>query len=168
MSTAPAYLNLVHQLLTVCTAMGVEPVRASTPSTLPENKGYVFLRFGADDAAALIIPKSTAAVKMCDSHIEVPADLGGAPLKKPNGRVICHVDAARADWESVITLLMGAQKRAVARPSKGASAANTSLAEMTAKLQTLGKPAVQTPVASEPIPSDILDGEESGTFTTEA
>lgn len=151
-TTIPAYLVLVSQLLETCEEMGVEPIRSSHPSTLPENTGYCFLRFGDANAAALIIPKSNTAVKLCDIHIELVEVDGWVDLRKANGRVMGHIDpAAVTDWKEIITGLFGASKRPTVRASKAASQA-TPAQDMTAflaKLQTLGTPKVAAPPVIE-------------------
>lgn len=165
-STVPAYLVLVAQLLEQCSDVGVEPIRAATPSTLPENKGYVFLRFGSDQAAALIIPKATAEVKLCDIHVDCSDLPGWVPLKKENGRVMGHIAPATADLKQIVERLIGASKRPVKRASAAASQATPDMDSFLATLATLGKPKAAQAPASQPVeepatladmPEDIAD-----------
>jgi len=157
-TTVPAYLNLVAHILETCTELGTEPTRAATTSTLPENKGYVFVRFG-EDAAAAIIPKSTGAVKLIDVHVDLSDLSCWVPLTKPNGRVLGRIDAALADWTVILPRLMGASKRAVLRAS-GQASAPADMSGFLAKLATLGKPKA-APVVQEPVlpTDDSEDGE---------
>ncbi len=164
-TTVPAYLSLVAHILETCTELGTEPTRAATTSTLPENKGYVFVRFG-EDAAAAIIPKSTGAVKLIDSHVDLSDLPCWVPLTKPNGRVLGRIDAALADWTVILPRLMGASKRPVLRASGNASQAPADMSGFLAKLATLGKPKA-APV-SEPaidVGSFLADDSEDGEFT---
>lgn len=168
-TTVPAYLVLVAQLLETCEEIGAVPLRSSHPSTLPENTGYCFLRFGDANSAALIIPKSAAAVKLCDIHILLEEVDGWVDLRKPNGRVMGHIDVASVtDWKSIITGLVGASKRPTVRASKAASSAPVvqDMAAFMAKLQSLGQPkAVEAPVpASEPA---LTSEEIMDSFTAE-
>lgn len=159
-TTAPAYMTLIAALLETCDELGLAPVRAETPSTLPENKGFVFLRFGHANAAALIVPKASAQVKLCDIHIDCSDLPGWVDLKRPNGRVMGHVDASQADWMSILMRLSGAEKRAIAR-SSGKASASESLDSLTATLKTLGtgkKPASQQ---EEPEVLHVTEAEEA-------
>jgi len=161
-ATVPAYLQLVAQLLAACDEVGATPVRASQPSTLPENSGYCFLRFGDANSAALIIPKSAASVKLCDIHIDASEADGWVPLRKPNGRVMGHIDAASVtDWKQIIGLLVGASKRPTVRASKAASQA-TPVADMDAflaKLQQLGAPVRAEDMHGPTAPASEADSE---------
>lgn len=157
-TAVPAYLSLVARCLELCEEMGQEPVRAGTTSTLPENKNYVFVRFGSDDAAALIIPKSVGEVKACDIHIDLSGEVGWLPLSKPNGRVMGRIDLSVADLSVVLLALVGASKRPVKRGGKAAASGTASQADMDAflaKLQTMGKP--KQPAASEPTPVPTVE-----------
>ena len=153
-STVPAYLNLVAHILATCEELGAEPTRAATPSTLPENKGYVFVRFG-EGAAAAIIPKSTGQVKLIDVHVDLSDLPGWVPLTKPNGRVIGRIDASTADWSQILPRLMGASKRPVQRASGTASSQTADMSAFLAKLQTMGKP--KAPV-SGPVHDPVAQG----------
>ena len=159
-STVPAYLALVASILEECTEIGAEPTRAGTSSTLPENKGYVFVRFG-EDAAAVIVHKSTGAVKLIDSHVDLSDLPCWVPLTKPNGRVLGRIDAALADWSQILPRLVGASKRPVARASGSASSQPADMTAFLAKLATLGKPKAQ-PVGqfeTEMVEEESVDGE---------
>jgi hypothetical protein len=153
-TTVPAYLNLVASILELCTELGVEPIRAATTSTLPENKGYVFVRFGSADAAAIIIPKSTGAVKLIDVHVDLSDMACWVPLAKPNGRVLGRIDAALATWADILPRLFGASKRPVQRASQAASSTTADMSAFLAKLQTMGKPKAQ------PVELQVVDSEE--------
>lgn len=144
-TAVPAYLTLVASILAQCEELGAEPIRASTPSSLPENKGYVFVRFGSEDAAAVIIPKSTGTVKLCDSHVDMSDLACWVPLTKENGRVLGRIDAATADWSAVITRLFGASKRPVKRASAQTPGEPQDMQAFLAKLQTMGKPKGASP-----------------------
>lgn len=161
-ATIPAYLTLVARILELCEEMGQEPVRAGTASTLPENKNYVFVRFGSDDAAALIVPKAAGAVKLCDIHVDLSTEPGWVPLTKPNGRVLGRVDLSVADLSSVLIALVGASKRPVKRGGK-ASQAPASQADMDAflaKLQQMGK--AKAPASEPELPASEETFEEEG------
>jgi hypothetical protein len=161
-TNVPAYLSLVAQLLATCDEIGAAPLRAGTTSTLPENSGYCFLRFGDANSAALIIPKSTASVKLCDIHIDASDTDGWVDLRKANGRVMGHIDPASvSDWSDLITRLVGASKRPTVRASKGASAP-ASQADMSAFLATLqGLGSGAKPVASPaPVQAPVVTDDE--------
>lgn len=65
----PAYLALVVDILERSAALGLTVERdTSTVSTLPENRGYVFVRIGGG-SASLIVPKHADGVKWCDSSM---------------------------------------------------------------------------------------------------
>ncbi len=158
-TTVPAYLNLVAHILETCTELGVEPIRAATTSTLPENKGYVFIRFGTEDAAAIIVPKSTGTVKLCDSHVDLSDMSCWVPLTKANGRVLGRIDAASADWAAILPRLFGASKRPVQRASGQASSQTADMSAFLAKLQTMGKPAAASQATVDPVEQgyDVLE-----------
>ena len=137
-TVVPAYLSLVATILETCEALQCEPTRAGTTSSLPENKGYVFVRFG-EDAAAIIVPKSTGTVKLIDSHVDLSDMDCWVPLTKENGRVLGRIDASKADWSAIVSRLLGASKRPIARASKGASQQTADMSAFLAKLQTMGK-----------------------------
>lgn len=163
----PAYLQLVATLLKTCDEVGAVPVRSSHPSTLPENSGYCFLRFGDANSAALIIPKSAAAVKLCDSHVDMSDVDGWVDLRKANGRVMGHIDAASVtDWKEIIGRLVGASKRPTVRASKAASQApvEQDMSAFLATLQSLGQPKP----APQPDPTPSIEPEvDSNGFTAE-
>lgn len=161
-NTVPAYLTVVAAVLEKCEELGVEPVRSSHPSTLPENRGYVFVRFGSDDAAAVIIPKSVAAVKVMDSHVDLSDLPCWVPLPKANGRVLGRIDASLVDWGTVIPRLVGASKRPIKRaPGAAASQETADMDSFLAKLQTMGRPKATPSTDSEgPKDLDSLTDEE--------
>lgn len=116
MSTA-AYINFTRALINACTEMGLAPLRSDTPSTLPENNGWCFLRFGHDQAAALIIPKSVLRMGNCHVHIDMQGTPGHIPLPKRNGRVICHYEPSlELIIKHLLPRLPGAEKRASLPP----------------------------------------------------
>ena len=156
-TTVPSYISLVATLLEECDRAGLVPTRDdSTRSTLPENTGYVFLRFGDKSAASLIIPKCIGGMtKLCDIHLEVSDLAGWVELKRPNGRVMGHIDAnAVSDWSAIIGRLSGASKRPIKRASQGASQAPVvqEVEAFMARLKTLGsgKPVVSSPAPIAP------------------
>jgi hypothetical protein len=153
-TAVPAYLVLVAAILEKCEELGIEPVRSAAPSTLPENKGYVFVRFGSDDAAAVIIPKSTGTVKLCDVHVDMSDLACWVPLAKANGRVLGRIDASTADWAEVLTRLFGASKRPIKRASQAASGGTVDMTAFVAKLKTLGMPKVEAQAAA----AEYIDG----------
>lgn len=131
-TTVPAYLVLVSQLLETCDRLGLAPLRAGTTSTLPENNGWCFLRFGSDDAPSILISKSVTKVAV-HSHIDLSDMACWVELTKYNGRVIGHIDASLADWDQIVARLPNASKRDIKRASKAASATP----DMSAFLATL-------------------------------
>jgi hypothetical protein len=156
-TTVPAYLALVAQLLETCDELGLVPSREETVSTLPENTGYCFLRFGDKSSASLIIPKSIGTMKLCDIHIDLEEVEGWVELKRPNGRVMGHIDASQVtDWKYLVESLNGASKRPTKRASSTASSATPSadMSSLLAKLGMLGKPKAKAPLISLPVIED--------------
>ena len=154
-NTAPSYLTLIASLLEACDKLGYTPTREATTSTLPENAGWCFLRFGDKSAAALIISKTG---RVCDVHVDASDLEGWMDLSRPNGRVMGHIDQNLVkDWAPLLTRLSGASKRAIKRASSVASQAtlDQNVAGLLARLQTLGK---GTPAVASPAPI-ALDSE---------
>lgn len=149
-TTLPAYLVLVQQLLETCDRLDLQPLRADTDSTLPENSGWCFLRFGNDSAPAIIVGKGVSKVNV-HSHVDYSDLECWIELTKSNGRVIGHIDAATADWDEIVSRLPGASKRAIKRASKAASV-KTDMSAFIAKLATLGtaKPAPEPETVTVP------------------
>jgi hypothetical protein len=159
-SLVPAYLVLVKSLLESCERLGLVPLRTQNPdgtyntvSTLPENGGNCFLRFGDENAPAIIVPKGVNSVPVCHSHIDLADMECWRPIPKYNGRVVCHIDSATADWDAIIALLPAAAKRPIARAKKVA-AEQPDMSSFLATLGTLGNakaPAseTETPVSTE-------------------
>ena len=166
-TTVPAYLALVVQLLEMCEEIGAVPLRAGTVSTLPENTGYCFLRFGDQHSAALIIPKSVTTMKLCDIHIDLEEVDGWVPLRKPNGRVMGHIDVAQVtDWKYLVESLIGASKRPTVRKSAAASQATPAqdMSSLLAKLQSLGQPKPVAPLVSLPVIQDTASEPDTEEF----
>ena len=136
-TTVPSYLVLVAKLLETCDRLGIAPLRAGTTSTLPENNGWCFLRFGSDDAPSILISKSVTKVAV-HSHIDLSDMECWVELTKYNGRVIGHIDASLADWDTILARLPDASKRPIKRASK-ATVSTSDMGEFLAKLQTLGQ-----------------------------
>lgn len=159
-TTVPAYLVLVAKLLETCDRLNVVPLRAGTTSTLPENAGWCFLRFGTDDAPAILVSKGTGKVHV-HSHVDLSDQESWIELTKYNGRVIGHIDASLADWDTIVARLPDASKRPIKRASKAAST-TADMSEFLAKLQTLGQakaPASPAPVQA-PVEETIQESEE--------
>lgn len=170
-TTVPAYLVLVAKLLESCDRLGITPLRAGTTSTLPENEGWCFLRFGSDDAPAILVQKGKGKVNV-HSHVDFSDQASWVELTKYNGRIIGHIDASLADWDTILARLPDASKRPIKRASKAAS----QQADMSAFLATLAglgtgvKPATPAPV--EPLAlgceEEPADEEEFGEDLAEA
>jgi hypothetical protein len=166
MSNVPAYLTLVARILETAESLGLTVARdPGTASTLPENKGFVFVRVNGGNAA-LIVPKHADRVKWADSHLDWTGREGYLPLPRPNGAVVCRIDPERVDLEAFLQALGGASKRASKRASRDASqdASQESLDALKAKLLALGQPKAQ-PASQEsfeeivrPTDEDLPDG----------
>jgi hypothetical protein len=111
--SAPLYVQFAQALRVKCQELGLEPLSAGTETGFPQNENYFFVRFGTQDAAALIVPKSKLRMGMCDVHIDVSTLEGGMALKKKNGKVLSHF-APDVDLiaKHVLPRLPGASKRA--------------------------------------------------------
>lgn len=147
----PAYLALVVDIMERAQKLGLSVERdMGTASTLPENKGYVFVRVDGG-TASLIVPKHADEVKWCDSHIDWEGEDGFIPLEKANGKVICRIDPSETDLDQFLTRLSGASQRAKKATSKAASQEMTALL---AKLQSLGLP---TAISKEQVEDAIVE-----------
>lgn len=158
----PAYLTLVVDILTRADALGLTVERdMSTVSTLPENRGFVFVRVDGGTAAC-IIPKQADSVKWCDSHIDWEGEAGYVDHRGGGGAVQCRIDPSETDLDAYLKRLSGARKADRKAASKAASQAD--MASLLAKLQTLGvkaQPAAsQTPPAPAPTPTEEVLTEE--------
>jgi hypothetical protein len=136
-TTVPSYLVLVSQLLDTCDRLGLTPQRADITATrfssLPENEGWCFLRFGTDENAPAILIGKNKGVLRVHSHVDFSDLPGWIELTKYNGRVIGHIDASLADWDKIVARLPEASKR----PIKRASKATVEAPDMSAFLATL-------------------------------
>lgn len=149
----PAYLALVMSILETAEAEGLAIERdMDTLSTLPENKGFVFVSVDGG-SANWIIPKHADRVKWTDSHIDWSGKDGYLPHPTgDNGTVICRIDPAKVDLGAFLHSLSGASRRDKKGASRAASQAD--LESFKAKLKALGLP--KAAPASEPTPSVIV------------
>jgi hypothetical protein len=119
MSNQSQHLAFIAAVLAQVKAQGLPSptLDPSTESGLPENKGYVFIEWGAHGAApALIVPKAANGVRQVDSHIDLSDMDGHIPLSKPNGRVVCRMEGDVAKVSRALARFVGASKRPVAAP----------------------------------------------------
>lgn len=161
--SVPAYLSLVLELIATAESLGLAVDRdPGTVSTVPENRGYCFVRIGGG-SAALIIPKQTDKVMWCDSHIDWSGEKGYVPLPKPNGKVICRINPAEADLGSFLQALAGASVRASRRASRAASpeASDAAVTELVARLRA-SLPGEAAASSTHPVPATE---EELGDFS---
>ncbi len=115
--SAPLYVQLAQAIMLACQERGLQPqTDDQTETGFPQNKGYFFVRFGQGLTAALIVPKSVAKVGLCDSHVDLSGLDGYVPLRKENGKVLCHFDPSVGDVTQVIERLIGASKRDTRTP----------------------------------------------------
>jgi len=119
-TTTKSYVTFTAALIAKCTELGLSPLRdMTTESTLPENAGWAFLRFGDNNSAALIVPKSVTRMGNCHVHIDCASSPGVVPLPKKNGRVICHhTPDLELLMKHVVPRLPGASKRDVLPPTR--------------------------------------------------
>lgn len=122
-STTVPYMQFLAAVRAEIRRLGLpEPSTAPTPSGLPENKGYVFIEWGEHLLVpALIVPKSTLRMGNLHSHVDLSDLPGYIPLRKPNGRVVCHFEPDPTKVSAALRRLIGASKVAsrtpVRRPS---------------------------------------------------
>jgi len=145
-TTVPAYLVLVAKLLETCDRLGLAPLRADTTSSLPENAGWCFLRFGDENAPAILVGKNASKVSV-HSHVDFSDLVGWVELTKYNGRIIGHIDASLADWDTIVARLPSASKRAIKRASQAASSP-ADMGAFLATLKTLGSGSAPTSQAT--------------------
>lgn len=135
--TAPLYVQFAQQLKQKCAEMGLSPLTADTETGFPQNEGWFFVRFGDQNSAALIVPKSKGRMGNCHSHIDLSDVPGYIPLPKKNGRVVCHYSAdVDLIAKHVLPRLPGASKRPIATPVKATPAAPVDLSAGQAELDS--------------------------------
>lgn len=119
-TATPFYVQFAAAILEKCAELGLEPQLADTETGFPQNKGYFFVRFGADaNSPALIVPKGETRISKCDVHIDLSGLPGHMPLAKPNGKVICHfAPDSELIAKHLLPRLVGASKRPTAFVAK--------------------------------------------------
>lgn len=132
-STVP-YLQFIAAVRAEIRRLGLpEPqTDPGTTSGLPENRGYVFIEWGAHlIAPALIVPKSTLRMGNLHSHVDLGDLPGHIPLRSPNGRVVCHFEPDIRKVSVALERFIGASKVASRTPVR--------------RLPTDARPASQAP-----------------------
>lgn len=151
-TTTPAFISFTAALVQAAAELGLpKPVTAETETGLPQNKGFVFLRF-APDGAALIIPKSVKAMAKLDSHLDLSGHDGYLNPVDSNGRVICQFAPDVDKVKAILPLFVEASKRPVKKASKvdsaAASAATPDTADGEAELASWSPSDGETEAAS--------------------